>query len=220
MKKYPSIPYWDKGQFGHFCYAFNKLDGSNIRIEWDNKLSKKSTRTFGFKKFGTRNQMIDNVNQNFGDSVGIFYNKYAELLNEIFRTDPKYRNSRRITIYLEYFGENSFAGQHEESDEKDIILFDVELFQKGFVDPKTFIDDFSHLGIPDIVYKGEYNKEFIDSVRKNDFGLIEGVVCKGSVDKKVWMVKIKTNNWLDIIKKRLGQEALNEELNGNLNLML
>ena len=219
MKKYPSIPYWDKGEFGSFCYAFDKLDGSNIRVEWDNKLSKKSTQTLGFKKFGTRNQMINNVNENFGDSVDIFYDKYAEELNQIFRTNPTYRNSRKITIYLEYYGENSFAGQHYKNDKKDLVLFDVELFQKGFIEPKKFISDFSHLGIPDVVYRGEYNQELINQVRNNEFGLSEGVICKGSLNKKVWMVKIKTNQWLDIIKKKLGQEALTQELNGNLNLI-
>jgi hypothetical protein len=213
MKKYPSIPYWDKGIFGNYCYCFDKLDGSNIRVEWDNKLSKKSTSTYGFKKFGTKNSMIGNVNH--------FMNKYSTHLDEIFRTDKLYRHSKIITVYLEYFGINSFAGLHEKTDEKDLILFDVQRFQKGFVSPSKFINDFGVLGIPSIVYEGEYNEDLIEKVRNNNLGkkLIEGVVAKGSEDQEVWMAKIKTNEWLQNIKDKLGHHALLKELNGDVKLL-
>lgn len=45
MKQYPTINYWNKGYFGESCYAFEKLDGSNIRAEWSKKQ--------GWHKFGT-----------------------------------------------------------------------------------------------------------------------------------------------------------------------
>tara|TARA_R110000772_G_scaffold2410_1_gene8375 strand:- start:72254 stop:72919 length:666 start_codon:yes stop_codon:yes gene_type:complete len=221
MKKYPSIEYWNKGIFGSHCYAFDKLDGSNIRVEWDKKLSKKSTSTYGFGKFGTRNQMINHVNNNFGDSVDLFMNKYSVELDEIFRTDKLYRNSKVITVFLEYFGKNSFAGFHEKTDKKDIVLFDVMRFQKGFVSPSKFINDFGHLGIPSVVWEGEYTEELVEKVRNNDMPkhLIEGVVCKGSHEQKIWMAKVKTNAWLSQIKDKLGHQALLKELNGDKELL-
>lgn len=221
MNKYPSIPYWNKGIFGRYCYAFDKLDGSNIQIEWDNKLSKKSSTTYGFRKFGTRNSMISNINQPFGDAVDIFMEKYSTKLDEIFRTDKDYRYSKIITVYLEYFGKNSFAGLHEQKDKKNLILFDIQLYQKGFVSPSKFINDFGVLGIPSIVYEGEYNDDLIEKVRNNKLGknLVEGVVAKGSDDKKVWMSKIKTNEWLGHIKDKMGHHALLKEMNGDLSIL-
>ena len=195
MKKYPKLQHHNKGLFGHTCIAFDKRDGSNIRVEWDRKLSKKSTSTLGFKKFGTKNQIISNTNHFFGDVPDIFMNKYAENLDKIFREDKYYRGIKKTNIYLEYLGKNSFAGQHIEGDEKDLILFDVEKFTKGFVEPKDFIKQFEHLGIPNVVYEGEYNEKLINDIKHNTT-LDEGVVCKGVNNKKIWMVKIKTHKGL------------------------
>lgn len=46
---------------------------------------------------------------------------------------------------------------------------------------------------------------------------MEGVVCKAKAQDKahqVWMVKIKTNEWLDRLKNKFGEQILNDELNG------
>lgn len=221
MKKYPSIPYWDSGLIGGYCYAFDKLDGSNIRVEWDKKLSKKSTSTYGFRKFGTKNQMISNMNHPFSEAVDLFMEKYSTILDEIFRTEKAYMYSRKITVFLEYYGENSFAGLHDPNDEKDIVLIDVDLFQKGFVKPSQFINDFGVHGIPSIVYEGEYNEDLIEKVRSNQLGknLVEGVVCKGVDNQKVWMCKIKCNSWLHNIKDKKGYHELLKEVNGNEKLL-
>ena len=48
MKEYPSIDYWNKGIFGLPVWAFDKIDGSNIRVEWNRKLSKKSLHILSF----------------------------------------------------------------------------------------------------------------------------------------------------------------------------
>ena len=219
MKKYPKIYHHNKGNFGSYCYAFNKLDGSNIRGEWDQKLSKKSTSTLGFRKFGTRNQIISNINHPFSESIDLFMDKYSENMDKIFREDTYFRGIRKITIYLEYFGKNSFAGQHEDNDTKNLILLDVERFQKGFVEPKNFIDKFEHLDIPDIIYQGEYNEEFINKVRDGSYNVTEGVVCKGTENKKVWMTKIKTLEWLYKVKDKHGIEYVREDFNNDEELM-
>jgi len=218
MKKYNSIPYWNKGLFDTNIIAFDKIDGSNIRVEFSKKLSKKSNFTHGFKKFGTRNQLI-NGKSIFGEAVDIFYDKYAEGLEKIFTDKEEYKRLQTITVFLEFFGKNSFAGTHESTDKKDLILFDVFKYQKGFITPKNFIRDFEHLGIPNIVYEGIYNREFVQNVQNNAYNLREGVVVKGVKKNKgkedVWMVKIKTNEWLTKVKNKFGVNALIKEVNNN-----
>lgn len=213
MKEYPHIDYWDKGIFGDRVYAFNKLDGSNIRIEWDRKQLKKGNNG-GFIKFGTKTQIIDNTNEYFGDAVDIFLNKYCDSLNEVFKKDKYFRNIDRVILFSEYFGENSFAGFHDSNEKKDIVIFDICHYKKGFLPPKLFVEYFGHLDIPEVIYVGNYNKELIQNI-KNNVELKEGVVCKGVRKTKgndiVWMTKIKTNQWMDRLKNKFGEERVAEE---------
>src|SRR5688500_10404747 len=115
MKSYPSIPHWNKGLFGENCVAFEKLDGSLIRAEW----SKKN----GWYKFGTKKQLIAETDEQFGQAVTLFNNKYSEGLQKVFR--DKYRDCHNFIVFLEYYGEQSFAGTHVEGDKMDVVLFDV-----------------------------------------------------------------------------------------------
>jgi len=209
MKEYPHIEY--DGIYGEKIYAFNKLDGSNIRVEWDRKSIKKGHPT-GFVKFGTRTQIIDGTDNNFGESVDMFLNKYCEDINKIFSKEKYFRNIDKVTMFSEYFGENSFAGFHED-EPKDIVLFDICPYKKGMLHPKLFVDMFGYLDIPEIIHIGNYNKEFVERIRSSD--LKEGVVCKGVRKTKgndiVWMAKIKTIKWLDRLKNKYGEERLKEE---------
>lgn len=213
MKEYPHIEYWNHGIFGDTVYAFDKLDGSNIRVEWDKRTAKKSNFTGGFTKFGTRTQLINKTNQHFGDSVDLFLDKYCDDLNQIFFDEKFFRNIDRITLFCEYLGPSSFAGFHDLNEPKDVVLFDVCLYKKGFMIPKLFVEYFGHLHIPDIIYIGNYNKELVENIKTSD--LKEGVVCKGVRKTKgqdiVWMTKIKTNNWLNRLKNKYGEERLKEE---------
>jgi RNA ligase len=219
MKKYHRIYHYKVGPIGSYCYAFEKYDGSNIRSEWSRKLSKKTNFTNGFGKFGSRNQMITHINQQFGEATEIFMDKYSEDLDKTFRTDKLFRGVDKVMVYGEYFGKNSFSGQHVKSDPKDLVMFDIDIFKKGFLNPKDFIKKFGHLHIPNVIYQGEFNEDLINSIKINVYNLSEGVVCKGVENNKVWMVKIKTDSWINKIKEVLGQEALIEELNGDLSLM-
>ena len=211
MKSYPKIEYHNKGLFGKHCIAFDKLDGSNLRFEWGHKR--------GWYKFGTRTTMIDRSSEQFGKGIDIFLNKYGEDLDRIFRT--KYRKVESFVVFAEFLGENSFAGQHLENEEKDVILFDVNQYKRGFINPNEFILNFGHLHIPNIVYDGKYTNELISTIRNAD--LKEGVIIKGEMKSKngsdeVWMVKIKTNEWLQKIKEKFGEKYLLEELNNDKNL--
>ena len=207
MKQYPSLNYWKENHVGELVHAFDKLDGSNIRFEWSPKR--------GWYKFGTRKTMIDENHEQFGEAIPLFLNKYGDELEKIFRSDKKYRNSRCFTVFAEYVGENSFAGFHDPDDEMDIIMFDIIQFQKGFVPPKDFIGDFSHLHIPELIYKGELTLDFINDVKEGKYDLKEGVMAKGVRKTKgkdiVWISKIKTNEWLDRLKNNYGDAAVIED---------
>jgi hypothetical protein len=213
MKSYPRMEYFDKGIHGSYIYAFDKLDGSNIRCEWSRKR--------GWYKFGTRNVMIDERSEYFGDAVTIFLEKYGDELPKVFK--KHYPNIESFVVFCEYSGENSFAGYHID-EPKDVVLFDVNAYKKGFVNPRDFIRHFGHLHIPEIIYQGEYNSQLIADVRNNIWKLKEGVVCKGTFKTKgsdqVWMVKIKSNEWLERVRNKLGEIALLEEVNGNRSLLL
>lgn len=212
MKQYPKIDYHNKGIWGSQVYAFDKLDGSNIRCEWSRKR--------GWYKFGSRNVMIDEKSEFFSDAIGLFLNKYGDDLDRIFR--KKYPNTQSFVTFSEYFGERSFAGYHFD-EPKDMVLFDVNAHRKGFIEPREFIREFGHLDIPKLVYQGIYNEELIQEVRNNTWELKEGVICKGTMKVKngdqVWMTKIKTNDWLTMIKDKYGMKCLLEEFNMDRNLL-
>ena len=55
-------------------------------------------------------------------------------------TRRKFLQSSLFSSIGVLFGKKSFAGQHEQDDPKDIVLFDVNPHKKGFISPKQFID--------------------------------------------------------------------------------
>ncbi len=207
MKSYDSIDYYGK-YFDLPIYAFDKLDGSNIRIEFSHKR--------GFYKFGTRNTMIDEKSEPFGFAIELFLNKYEKSLTEIFKSKT-YRNSLSFVCFLELCGNKSEYGQHDFLNDKfDITLFDISVYKKGFIPPKQFISDFTDCGIPNIIYTGNLNKQFIQSVKDNKYGLKEGVICKGVIpnrkENSLYYCKVKTNQWLDELRIK-HFHLYNEELN-------
>jgi len=214
MKSYDKIEYWNKGPFGEECVSFLKEDGSNMRFEWGHKR--------GFYKFGTRSVMIDKSDKQFGSGIDIFLNKYSDDLDKIFRN--KYKKVESFVVFGEFVGENSFAGQHVDTDIKDVIMFDINQYKRGIISPFEFVENFGHLHIPNIVYQGEYTYELIHNVKSNKYNLSEGVIVKGQNKTKnggdeVWMVKIKTNDWLKKVKEKFGDKGLIDELNGDYELL-
>lgn len=207
MKKYQSIDYFGD-HLGIQTIGFEKIDGSNLRAEYSQKR--------GFYKFGTKNQMIDENDQEFGKGVKIFCEKYASDLTKVFKS-KEYRNVLSFVCYFEFVGKNSKFGQHETADEFDVVLFDIDQYKKGFVKPKRFIKDFGYLHIPKIVYQGNLNKQLFEWVKTNSLPgyenkLWEGVVCKSEIDKEnIYYCKIKTQTWLDELKEKYGENRLKKE---------
>ena len=182
MEQYPSIPGSARAPLNKPCIAFYKYDGSNLRWEWTPKK--------GWDKFGTRRHLFDHTDLQFRQAIPIFMETMAEDL--VYRTKQIVRNPQRITAFTEFFGPNSFAGSHVESDPKELRLFDVYLFQKGMLPVKDFVRFYGDLPYAaEIVYEGPLNKKFIMDVQKGKYPVFEGVVAKGSD----FMVKIKTDEY-------------------------
>jgi len=158
--------------------------------------------------------------------VSLFEKKYGDALEEIFTKSKNYRNTKNFTVFAEYVGENSFAGRHKSGDTMDVVLFDIapgDYTNNSFVEPKQFIKDFGNLHIPKVIYQGPLTEEFILSVREGKRKVKEGVMCKGVLtdgSRSVWVVKIKTNDWLERLKLEFGEGALKEEVNGDLSLLI
>jgi len=206
MKHYHSIEKNIGDYIGQYAYGFNKFDGSNFCAEWNKKLSKKSRFTYGFGKFGTRTQMIKNKENPFVEAVNLFMDKYAIPLDKIFNEEKIFRGVDTITVYGEFFGESSFAGQHNWDEEHDVVIFDMFLYKKDFLKPGDFIDLFSHLGIPQVLFKGLLTEQAIQFIEWNCFEnkLKEGAVFKGVDNNKVWMAKVKTQQWIEKVRALYG----------------
>ncbi len=189
MKTYPSIPKEIVTDYN--IYAFDKLDGSNIRAEWSPKR--------GFYKFGTKTQMLGEDHPIFGGAINLIKTKYEANLTDIFKRQ-RYENA---TCFFEFLGANSFAGYHDSNEPHDVILFDVSPHKKGILSPQEFLKLFGHLHIPKLLYYGKPNDTFIKSVRNSTLEGIthEGVICKGLNRHQLLMFKIKTNAWLTQLKQ-------------------
>lgn len=189
MKTYPSII--GSKYPNDKCIAFKKYDGSNLRWEWRRKK--------GFFKFGTRTRLFDESDEIFGEAIKIFFETYAEKLEKIF-IDKKLQDP--ITSFTEFFGPKSFAGIHDPTDKKELVLFDVCIYKKGLIDPVSFIKIFDKIKIAEVIYTGNLNEKFVQDVRNSLYPVIEGVVCKGGKGHKLWMRKIKTYKYLELLKER------------------
>jgi hypothetical protein len=207
MKQYPSIPKLSNKTYpAMHNYVFDKLDGSLIRAEWNDKR--------GFYKFGTKHELIDTNSKPFGKAVKLVQDKYSEGIATICK-DHKWKD---IICFLEFHGTSSFAGQHNWNEEHDVTLFDVNPYKQGILPPAQFIEHFRSLGIPKVLWVGEYHPRLYDQVRDSTLqGMThEGVVVKGVNNDSTptpIMFKIKSQAWLDKLKEHCkGDEQLFERL--------
>jgi hypothetical protein len=206
MLEYPSIINSSKAPRSP-CIAFNKLDGSNLRLKWNRKN--------GIVLFGTRTQLFDESHPIFGEAINLIKDKYGKFLNEYFLSKD-FQNARECQAFFEFFGPNSFAGNHDPNDKKDVVLLDILIGHKEryFILPQDFVKLGKYVQIPEIIYEGNLNDEFIKDVREGKYPVYEGVVCKGREKSgafmgKQWMCKIKTNKYLEDLKTKFGEkEAL------------
>lgn len=207
MQQYNTIDYYGD-YWGLPIIAFDKLDGSNLRFEMSQKR--------GFYKFGTKKTTIDANSDPFGFAIKLFLDKYNNDLLRIFK-EKQYRDVQSFVCFAELVGRRSEFGQHDfQNDVFDIVLFDIHQYKRGLIAPREFVKNFGHLHIPTVVYDGSLNKEFVNEVKTNKFGLAEGVVCKGETKTKkgkpqLYYCKIKTNDWLDKLKNNQPDLYLEEQ---------
>jgi RNA ligase len=191
MKHYPSIT---KEIFHNIdIYAFDKLDGSQIRAEWNSKK--------GFYKFGTKNQLIDASTKPWGRSTELIRSKYENDLGKIF-LDQKWKDA---ICFFELWGSSSFAGNHNFEEELTVTLFDVNPYKQGILEPKEFICFFGHLDVPKVLYTGRVTVELFDQIKQSTLpGMtFEGVVAKGASQNKSQMptmFKVKSRAWLEKLR--------------------
>jgi hypothetical protein len=205
MIEYPSIINSSKAPRDKMV-AFDKLDGSNFRAKYTSKK--------GFETFGTRTQLIDETTPFWGNAVNLFINTIEQPLLDKFTKDKEFRHEREIIVFGEYLGPNSFAGRHQDDDPMEIVVFDIMVGHKNrkFLSPHTFVKEFKTIvKIPTIVFEGNLSDDFINRVRENEFNLNEGVICKGLVSNgayrgNVWMCKIKTNRYFEMLKEKFGED--------------
>ena len=205
MKEYPSILSAHdllarSGDYlGRPFVAFEKLDGSNIRAEWD--------RQRDWHRFGSRRRLLDTSQPLLGQAIQLILDGYGNELARAFTDHAALRRPQQATAYFEFLGPHSFAGLHDPKDlgvpanePFRVVLIDVNLHKRGFVTADEFIDHFGHLGIPRAVHRGELTREFIDDVRADKFSTPEGVVCKGGEGHGRWMAKVKTTAYLQRLR--------------------
>ncbi len=187
MKQYPSIPSTGKEVFD--AYIFDKLDGSNLRFEWDKKL--------GWHKFGTRQQMLLPSHPTFGSAIPMFLETLAQPLEEI----AKKQGWTNFTAFCEFWGEHSFAGFHETTDSKHLSLFDLQIYKRGLLEPQVFLDLCAHLETPRFLGIHRWDAAFTQQIKANQLEGItfEGVIGKQGSGHQRQMRKAKTQAWLEAV---------------------
>lgn len=166
MKHYDSFENINNDKFllGEQIWAFDKLDGQNFCVKYN-------ARKKEFCDFGSKKCNVDETHEQFGPAVIYFKNNIADnLLPIIIENSGKkgiFTGADELTFYFEWWGENSFAGFHQEGDEMHLTLIDVNIKKKGYIDPKSFYEIFCQndtIETPNVVYIGPLNQRFIDAV--------------------------------------------------------
>lgn len=203
MKSYPSI---SADHQNIDVYGFPKYDGSNLRAEWSRKQ--------GFYKFGSRTRLLDRNEKPLGEGINLFLEKYEKSLSECFKSE-RYESA---ICFFEFFGENSFAGLHQDEPHQ-VIVFDIAPHKKGILPPQDYLRLAKKycLDVSLPIYHGNANSDFINQVKNGTLpGMtFEGVVCKSNPLKKGQMpnmFKVKNTAWYLKLKERCQSEEEFESL--------
>jgi hypothetical protein len=185
------------------CVAFEKYDGSNLHWQWE--------RDFGWHAFGTRREVFQLTNpgiadftarhQHLAQAPAVFNETLAQPLASILEQHPLSQHHPAVKVFTEFCGPNSFAGLHHPDDPKTLWLLDVWFEDYGWLAPAQFVEDFAIPQRAQVVYRGKLSGQFAEDVRGGRYRVAEGVVCKGgSGGSDVWMVKIKTDAYMQRLK--------------------
>lgn len=213
MRYYESFDSYkiNKSLIGENIVAFKKYDGQNF-------VAKYNVKKKVFDSFGSKTRLVDETDEQFGLAVKIFKEQIQdELIRLVSLNKGKkaiFEGVKEIEFYFEFVGEHSFCGRHDETDEMHLILIDIWIYKKGYVEPKDFCKLTQNLNIDvaEVIYEGILNIPFIRSIEENDWtkenclypNIKEGVVCKRTTKKKgqyLPKAKVKTNWWLNKVKE-------------------
>lgn len=187
------------------CVGFEKYDGTNIH--W----------TFvpeeGWQEYGTRRDRLW-INTS---GISEFERAHPELsgihklwdqdgkLENFFNSNPNYNGAKKIIVFTEYFGPNSFAGSHDPKDDKQLVILDVQV-DGVMAPPEQFIQLFKAFPIARVIYQGKFTGQLFKDVRAGKYDVKEGIVVKGVTNGQVYMAKIKTQKYLDKLKNKFGDK--------------
>jgi hypothetical protein len=194
MQQYPSI---DKKIIKDLdYYIFDKLDGSNIRVEFSLKK--------GFDKFGTRHKLMSDESGILNLSKDLIFN-YEKVTHDIFKKN-KWQSG---TLFFEFFGKKSFAGFHEENDDFKVCLIDAHITKLGYLNPKDYIRTFDdYIEMSTFLKIGKFNKTLIEQIKNGELEgfSFEGVIGKAFLKNKHIRVKVKNKKWIEKLKNHCGED--------------
>jgi hypothetical protein len=206
MKTYPTIT----GQriIGlKDAYVFDKIDGSNVRVEWSKKR--------GFYKFGSRHRLISPDEKPLGETYAVFDRDVKGPLNARLIE----LNEERVVCFFEFHGQNSAFGFHVD-EPHEMALIDVSRYKHGIVEPLRFCEMFAGVHVPKarLLHVGDVGEDLIESVQDGTLQHMgpEGVVIKAGFDRKLGsptMFKVKRRTWYERLRERCaGDQAMFDRL--------
>lgn len=207
MKEYPAIAGSGGQDFREFdAYVFDKKDGSNLRMQ----LSPKR----GIYKFGTRHRMFDKTDPVFGSAVDLAKSMWENIFLKLAK-DNKWES---VIFFCEFHGPNSFAGKHDEADNKTLTLFDFAPHKKGILGPREYLkltETFDHANTAKLIGNYHWTRGFVQQVRNNEIPGVtfEGVVGKAGSGHKLVMAKAKTAAWIDKVKALYPRDEADKLIN-------
>lgn len=201
MTRYPKMPGPAGAQLGP-CVAFEKLDGTNVFWEW----SAGRWTNFGLRSGGYpwAPEGIAEFRRNHCTQFtapDVFAGGLDDALAEVLRgIDP----NGHFVAFTEFLGAGSFAGAHTPDDHMRLVLFDVWQEGHGFIGPERFVELFSALPVPRVLFRGKFSGKLTEDVRAGKYEVAEGAVIKGGDGETVWMAKVKTQAYLERLKASFG----------------
>lgn len=194
MQQYPSIG--KEYIQGLDYYMFDKLDGSNVRVEFSLKK--------GFDKFGTRHKLMSDDSGIINLSKDLII-ATEEQVHNIFKKN-KWQNG---TLFFEFAGPKSFAGFHEEDDEFKVHLIDAHIFKHGYLHPRDFLKTFEkNIEIAKFLGIHKFSQPFLEIVKNGELeGMtFEGVIGKSENRNKLVRAKAKSSAWISKLKDKFADD--------------
>lgn len=188
------------------CVVYEKYDGTNLH--WDFNGST-------WVSFGTRRDTFPFTPQGFEDFAKA--HPGLESAPQLFDTDDTLQESMfchysglKLTLFTEFLGPKSFAGQHTPGDTMEHIIIDV-MKGKRLLKPDEFVDLFGgtewnvkggwdKFNVAKLLYMGKYSGQLVEDIRHGKYPVKEGAIIKGLIGSQVYMAKVKTNAYMDRLK--------------------